>query len=199
MFRLARRVAPLAIMLAMLVQTDALAATSNVTIANFSFTPNLSKLKMGDTVHWTNNGPSSHTATSDSPLVLFDSGVLGVGGTFDFTFTAAGLYKYHCAIHLSMKGTVGAKDTVTPPSGPVGTVFTIKVATIAAPAGYVYDVQKKNPGGSFQNFAVGITTMTTTWDSTGQPTGGYQFRSRLRRLSDGAASGYSPGQSVLVT
>src|SRR6266508_1292170 len=119
MFRLARRAAPLAIMLALLVQTDALAATSNVTIANFSFTPSLSNLKMGDTVHWTNNGPSSHTATSDSPLVLWDSGVLGVGGTFDFTFTAAGIYSYHCSIHPTMKAKASVKDKVVPPSGPV--------------------------------------------------------------------------------
>jgi plastocyanin len=198
-FRLARRAAPLAIMLAMLIQTDALAATSNVTIANFSFTPNLSKLKMGDTVHWTNNGPSSHTTTSNSPLVLWDSGTLGVGATFDFTFTAAGIYPYHCSIHPSMTANAGSKDQVTPPSGPVGTVFTVKVATVTAPAGFVYDVQKKNPGGNFQNFAVGITTMTTMWDSTGQATGVYQFRSRLRRTSDGAASGFSPGQNVTVT
>jgi plastocyanin len=186
-------------MLALLVQTDALAATSNVTIANFSFTPSIANVRMGDTVHWTNNGPSSHTATSDSPLSLWDSGVLGVGGMFDFTFTAAGVYSYHCSIHSSMKARVAAKDRVSPPSGPVGTVFTIRVATITAPSGFVYDVQKKNPGGIFQNFAVGITTMSTTWDSTGQPTGLYQFRSRLRRLSDGATSGYSPGQNVSVT
>ena len=122
-----------------------------------------------------------------------------MGGTFDFTFTAAGIYTYHCSIHSSMKAKVGSKDTVTPPSGPVGTVFTIKVATVTAPAGFVYDVQKKNPGGNFQDFAVGITTMSTAWNSTGQPTGVYQFRSRLRRLSDGAASAYSPGQNASVT
>ena len=199
MLRLARRATPVGILLALFIQANALAATSNVTIADFSFTPNISKLKMGDTVHWTNNGPTDHTATGDSPLSLWDSGILGVGGTFNFTFTAAGIYTYKCTLHISMKATVGSKDTVTPPSGPVGTMFTVKVATISAPAGFVYDIQKKNPAGSFADWMLGVTTMSVIFNSTGQPTGTYQFRSRLHNTSTGATSGYSPGTNATVT
>jgi hypothetical protein len=72
------------------------------------------------------------------------------------------------------------------------------VASVPAAAGYVYDIQKKDPTGSFVDWMVGITTATAIWDSTGAASGVYQFRSRLRRTSDGAASEYSPGQKVTV-
>ena len=200
--RLARIAAPLAFVLALFVQGDALAATSNVTMTNYVFTPNISKIKLGDTVMWTNNAPiTSHTSTSDSPLILWDSGSVPPAGTFSFTFTAAGIYPYHCTFHVlsGMKGTVGLKDTVTPPSGPVGTKFTVKVATINAPAGFVYDIQKRNPGGSFLDWMLGVTTLSVMFDSTGQPMGTYQFRSRLHNTATGATSGYSPGTSATVT
>jgi hypothetical protein len=78
-------------------------------------------------------------------------------------------------------------------------MFTITVASVTAPTGFVYDIQKKNPGGSFQDWMIGISSLSAVFDSTGQVAGVYQFRSRLRRTSDGAASGYSPGQSLRVT
>ncbi len=84
-------------------------------------------------------------------------------------------------------------------SGPVGTMFTVTVATIAAPTGFVYDVQKANPGGGFADWKIGITTMSATFDSTAQATGVYKFRSRLRKTSNGATSGYSPAFSITVT
>jgi plastocyanin len=202
MLRLGRFAAPVALVLALFMQGNAIAATSNVSMTNYVFTPNLSKIRLGDTVKWTNAATAtSHTSTGDSPLVLWDSGTIVPGGTFSFTFTAAGIYTYHCTFHvgLGMKGTVGLKDSVSPPSGPVGTMFTIKVATINAPAGFVYDIQKRNPGGSFQNWMLGVTTLSVIFDSTGQPTGTYQFRSRLHNTTSGATSGYSPGSSAVVT
>jgi plastocyanin len=201
MLRLARLAIPMALVLALFVQTDAFAATVNVSETNFVFTPKVAKLRMGDTVTWTNNSTSSHTATSDTPLSLFDSGTMAPGATFSFAFTAAGIYAYHCTFHQAqgMTGMVGSKDTVFPLSGPVGTMFTITVATIPAPAGFTYDIQKRNPGGSFQNWMLGVTSASVIFDSTGQPTGVYQFRSRLHQTSNNAVSGYSPGQNLTVT
>ncbi len=81
-----------------------------VTIQDFSFSPATLTIKAGTTVHWKNNGPSAHTTTSDAGT--WDSGMLsgpgsgGVyggnsssGGTFDFTFSQAGTYSYHCSLH----------------------------------------------------------------------------------------------------
>jgi hypothetical protein len=78
-------------------------------------------------------------------------------------------------------------------------MFTITVASITAPTGFVYDIQKRNPGGNFQNWMVGVTAKSVVFNSTGQPTGIYSFRSRLHRLSDNATSGFSAAKSVTVT
>lgn len=199
MVRLLRRASPIALLLAFLMQATAMAATVEVAISDFQFTPAIANLRMGDTVHWTNEGPSPHTTTSNAPLSLWDSDILFEGDDFSFQFTAAGTYPYFCQLHPAMQGRVRPRPVARPRSGVVGTDFTIRVATIPAPSGFVYDVQKRNPGGGFQNWMMGVTTNTVVFDSEGQPTGTYQFRSRLRRVSDNAASGYSPNAVIMVT
>src|SRR5262245_31267681 len=109
MKRLVARTVPLAAALALCVNTDAFASTVNVSMTNFKFTPNIAKLKLGDSVLWANNSTSNHTATGDGPLFLWDSGNVVAGGTYSFTFTAAGIYTYNCVYHSfqGMVGTVG--------------------------------------------------------------------------------------------
>ena len=84
-------------------------AAIDVTVSDFKFTPACIKVTAGETVTWTNTGMPVHTVTSDSGApVTFDSGALGSGGTFHFTFLAAGTVDYHCIPHqsLGMVGTV---------------------------------------------------------------------------------------------
>src|SRR5262249_44786040 len=57
----ASMVAGLALALALV--GPALAATKNVTIAGFAFSPDPVTVNVGDTVTWTNNDAASHTAT----------------------------------------------------------------------------------------------------------------------------------------
>ncbi len=202
MLRLIRRAVPLGILAALAIQTNALAATVNVSMTNFVFTPKLANVQQGSAVLWTNNASStSHTTTGDTPLSLWDSGSVSPGGTFMFTFTAAGKYTYHCSFHqsLGMVGTVSVPVKANPPSGPQGTQFKIIVASVNAPAGFVYDIQKKDPGGSFQDWMVGLTSRTATFDSTLFAPGTYQFHARLRNTGTGAASLYSAAKSVMVT
>ncbi|HEY7801760.1 MAG TPA: plastocyanin/azurin family copper-binding protein, partial [Dehalococcoidia bacterium] len=86
--------------------------TSGVTITDDSFSaksyaPNPITINVGDSVTWTNNGPTTHTVTSDSGSAMsFDSGNLPAGQTFTETFPAAGTFTYHCTIHPSMTGSV---------------------------------------------------------------------------------------------
>jgi plastocyanin len=93
-----------------------------VTIQDFSYSNASVSIKAGGEVTWTNNGPSSHTATSDTPGA-FNSGTLlpptggdpyggggSGGGAFQVTLGTPGTYTYHCALHPTMHGTV----TVTP-------------------------------------------------------------------------------------
>jgi plastocyanin len=76
------------------------------------FTPALVKIKVGETVTWTNKDSVKHSVTADpakakdeSHVVLpagatpFNSGPIPAGGTFSHTFTVAGRYKYFCMAH----------------------------------------------------------------------------------------------------
>jgi plastocyanin len=96
--------------------------SENVTIVDYSYNPATITVSVGTKVIWTNNGPSAHTVTSDTGL--FDSGNMGVGQKWNYTFDTAGTYKYHCTYHSSMKGTVivtapnQPPNTPTTPSGP---------------------------------------------------------------------------------
>jgi plastocyanin len=200
--RSVRRVVPLSLFLVVVLswQSSALAANFDVTIVDFAFTPKATQLQMGDSVTWTNTGNALHTSTGDRPLRLWDSPIMSAGQSYTLTFTAAGIYSYHCRFHPYMHGRVSARDLAAPLSGHAGTVFTITVATVPAPTGFVYDVQMKAPGGVFQDWMLGIVTTTAQFDSTGQPTGQYQFRSRMHRVSpvDGPGE-YSLPAAISVT
>jgi plastocyanin len=207
MRRLLRRGAPalLAVAIVMALQAEALAAPIAVSITNFQFTPSTAQGPLNTVVTWTNNaGATSHTTTSDttnpdgSPGIgLWDSGTLSGEQQFPFTFTAAGSYTYHCTIHPTMKATINIRPAASPPSGPVGTRFIIQVSTTTAANGFVFDVQKKNPGGTFQDWKVGQTAKRFAFMPANP--GVYQFRARLRRTSNNGASGYSPPVAVMVT
>src|SRR2546425_8078529 len=85
------------------------------------FSPNPIAIKVGDTVTWTNNGAVTHTSTSNTGA--WNTGNVAPGTTSAaVTFTSAGTFAYHCAIHPSMTGTVvvsAAAPTVAPTSPPV--------------------------------------------------------------------------------
>ena len=75
----------------------------NVTIDNFTFTPAEVKVKVGDTVTWTNHDDIPHTVVSAGK---YRSKTMDTDGTFSFTFASAGDYKYFCSLHPHMTGTV---------------------------------------------------------------------------------------------
>jgi plastocyanin len=177
------------------------AATVKIIELNFVFAPEHPRVHLGDRVIWWNDAGNHHTTTDESLLVLWDSGDMSSQDTFAYTFTAAGTYPYRCDYHeqFGMLGTVIVKDNVSPPSGPVGTVFTITVASVQAPIGFVYDVQIRNPVGGFRDWMTGVTLASASFDSTGRSPGTYGFRSRLRRVSDSASTDYSLSAPITVT
>lgn len=75
-----------------------------IQMANFSFKPQTLTVATGTAVMWTNTDSATHTTTADDKT--WDSGNLDSGKTFSFTFTKAGTFKFHCAIHNFMTGTV---------------------------------------------------------------------------------------------
>jgi amicyanin len=87
----------------LLAATPALAEDIAVKIGNFTFGPQELKVKAGTTVTWTNEDDIPHTVVSPNN---FRSKVLDTDGTYTFTFTTPGTYKYFCSLHPHMTGTI---------------------------------------------------------------------------------------------
>ena len=69
-----------------------------------SFSPNPVEVNVGETVTWINDDSARHTVTSKDGV--FDSGMMGKGQPFSYTFDKAGEYPYFCEPHPNMVGTV---------------------------------------------------------------------------------------------
>ncbi|HET9686133.1 MAG TPA: cupredoxin family copper-binding protein [Pseudolabrys sp.] len=86
-----------------------------VKIGNFTFGPQELKIKAGTTITWTNEDDIPHTVVSPNN---FRSKVLDTDGTYSFTFTTPGTYKYFCSLHPHMTGTIvveAATGSIAPP------------------------------------------------------------------------------------
>jgi plastocyanin len=92
-----------ALLLSSVAGGSARAATIAVSIDNFTFAPMELKLKVGDTVTWTNHDDIPHTVVSAGK---FRSKTLDTDDSFAFTFTTAGDYKYFCSLHPHMTGMI---------------------------------------------------------------------------------------------
>ena len=67
-------------------------------IKGFAFGPGTVKVKVGDTITWTNDDSAPHTVTAKRGGEL-DSGNLAQGASFEFKASRAGTIEYFCAIH----------------------------------------------------------------------------------------------------
>jgi plastocyanin len=106
MFALTRRMTLAVAAATLAAPRGARAAEAAASIENFSFTPATLTVAAGTKVTWTNRDDIPHTVTSAAPPKLFHSGALDTGDSFNFTFDAPGAYKYFCALHPHMQGTV---------------------------------------------------------------------------------------------
>jgi len=206
--RVIRRVAPVALVIALLAPADiradrgpapaarGRAGMADVIIQNYVYNPEEVTIGPGAKVRWTNI-EGRHSATSNTPVNLWDSELMH-NDNFTFEFKYSGTYLYHCTLHFDMTGYVAVVPRATPEQGPVGTLFTITVATEDAPAQLVFDVQMRPSGEPWQNWMMGVTTMSVEFDSTGAAPGAYQFRARLRRVNDNVTPLWSLPASIVV-
>jgi plastocyanin len=79
------------------------------------FTPATVYVVPGTTVCWWNRDGWSHTVTSDTRA--FDSGDIGTGFSYSFTFNTTGSYGYHDALYPDRTGTVNVDTKPPPPAG----------------------------------------------------------------------------------
>ena len=76
------------------------APSVDVTIDNFTFTPQTITVKVGTTVTWTNHDDIPHSVMSDN--AEFHSKALDTDDSFSFTPTKPGTYSYFCSLHPKM-------------------------------------------------------------------------------------------------
>ncbi len=110
--------------------TIAINGAPNCGISKFCYSPSSLAVTAGDTVTWVNNSTAPHTVTRCDPSTCSGNGpgngsqsglssptINASGGTFSFTFTRPGKYKYYSAIHghgmLHGKITVVAATAMT--------------------------------------------------------------------------------------
>ena len=85
-------------------KSTAVAATPAIHISNFTFGPQMLKVRVGQTVVWVNDDDIPHTVTAADHS--FKSKVLDTGEKFSFTFTKPGNVAYFCSLHPHMTGNV---------------------------------------------------------------------------------------------
>jgi plastocyanin len=78
-----------------------------IRIIGFRYAPDPLVVRVGARVTVTNEDGTVHTVTAEHDS--FDTGDLGGGATGSFTIAKPGTYKYYCAVHDYMTGTIEAR------------------------------------------------------------------------------------------
>lgn len=155
---------------------------------------------LGSTIAWSIDraATTSHSVSDASGMGLFDSGLRSAGGSFTFTFDAAGSYTV-VDTATGRASTVKVSMTAAPSSGTSATAFALKWAATAAPAGYVYDVQVKRPGSKvYVDYLAGTADASASF-TPDAGAGGYGFRSRIRSVANGKSAGWSSTRTITAT
>lgn len=91
-------------------QTTPPTSTSSVVIEGGAFKLPSITVKKGTTVTWTNKDDTQHNVVSDSDAPAGgppqEADLLSKGESFSFTYDTVGVFRYHCAPHPFMQGTV---------------------------------------------------------------------------------------------
>jgi streptogramin lyase len=170
-------------------------------IPNRFFIPNETSLvNQGETVNWLDLNPGRHGIADASGMGLFGArNGVAIGGTFSFTFTAAGSYSYDDPFAPADQGQVSVPISVQPVVGAVGTAQ-VTWSSAGPPAGFAVNVQVQQPGSAtFVPWQTGVTSLSATFgpnDPLWAGPGTYQFRAQLENTTNGATSGFSTPGSI---
>jgi plastocyanin len=81
--------------------------TVEISISNFTFTPNELTIAPGTTVKWVNHDDIPHLVAEKA--LAFKSQALDTNDSFSFTFTKPGDVEYFCVLHPHMIGKIIVK------------------------------------------------------------------------------------------
>jgi plastocyanin len=163
----ARRIALVAVLpLLLLAPARAAGPSEEVAIEFSDYRPDLLDVLPGERVDWTNVSQRTHTVTSDTGA--FDSGEVGPGGHFSFTFDQVGQYQYHCTIHPSIVGEVDVRRVILGllPTAVVPAGTKVDVSGRAADVTQPVSVERRLGDGSFAPVASATPAPDGTWSTT---------------------------------
>jgi len=185
-----RHCLPIAILALLLATPAARAATVQVTVHNFEFSPAVVDVQVGDTVVWTNTG-GTHSVTSDDGT-SFSNQAQSAPWTFSHTFNAAGSFPYHCEVHITMHGTVNVAGG-GPPSAPANlraearSTTEVMLSWTDASGETSYRIESRTLGGTFQPVATAGQNETSAIVVGLTPATGYVFRVRAENAAGSSA------------
>ena len=178
----------------------------HLNIRYVSYIPNFFIFKVapltgqGQRVNWLMESPGTHGIADSSGMNLFGFAPAGgaaavpMGSVSSYVFNWAGIYAYDDPYEPAVTGTVRVPTLVSLLPGTTN-VAQVVWAAADAPAGFVFDVQVRQPGTSaWITWRAHQTTLQSTFspsDPLYTGPGIYAFRARLRHLADGTHSGYS--------
>lgn len=109
----------------------AAAATQQVMMQGYAYSPASLTVRVGDTVTWMQHDEAPHDVVTTSAPVAFRSPQLSAGQSWSYTFRQPGTYAYYCSVHPDMRASVTVLPAATTaPPKPAST----PVATKPAPA-----------------------------------------------------------------
>ena len=138
---------------------------------NDAYSPNPVTANVGDTVIWTNDDTTPHTATSGTaptPDGTFGGNaetggtILVKGKTQSFTFTEDGEFPYFCTLHPNMVGTVSVAE-----GGGNGTTEPTESTTTATLDGNSYEVTAMSTAKLTGAEILANQSVTVTFDGSG--------------------------------
>ena len=147
------------------------------------------KTVLGGGVAWkfSRHNRSKHQVVDASGMMLFDSGLRSRGGSYTRVFKSAGSFGWNDPIGHG-KGIVRVPMRVRTSAGSKPTVRWTLGKTRE---GLVFDVQVKRPGTKrFVDWRTGVVTASAVFAPSRK--GSYYFRARIRSVSVGRHSGWSP-------
>ena len=173
------------------------AAEVHVNAFDDYFLPSLVTVRRGGTVVWDFTGLRTHSATDESGLDLYDSGLVAPGGSsFSFTFPSAGTYRFVCTLHEGMDGRISVPMRAAPKEASINKTFTVRWSKTDALPGFVFDVRIRVKTGGWQLWQDGVTIANTVFHP--EVVGKVRFAARLRSLSSGATSEWSEPVPIRV-
>ena len=170
---------------------------STIDVKDFAFSPTTRSPTQDTAVLFRFQGPSLHTVTDTSGMLLFDTGPMPAGTTETVAVIGAGQYPFACTIHPSMTGLLKVSLLTSPSTGSTSTAFSIRWAA-ASTDGFLFDLQVKRPGSKTWKPFVTDTASPSISFTPDRGTGTYSFRARTERAG-GASTQWSVVKTISVS